>query len=378
MKTQQIAYYQNEWHPIGAASDFPAELAQLVFAFGDRLILESAPPFEHIKRMYPNATIVINSTAGEIFDDVVNTDSIIVNAIYFEKTSIRAHELDIHHHLESADIGTQMGKNLEGDDLSAIFIISDGSVVNGSAFVSALNQATHHAVPISGGLAGDGARFELTLVGLNKHPTAGKIIGIGFYGTELKIGHGSVGGWDTFGPERETTKSEYNVLYKIGDKAALDLYKDYLGKYADELPGAALLFPLSIRMSEAEEPVVRTIVSIDETNKSMTFAGEIPQGARARFMTANFDRLIHASYLAAQESIDTSRAPDFAILVSCVGRKLVLGQRIDEEIEAARELFTEQTVVTGFYSYGEISSQNPTARCGLHNQTITITTFTEG
>ena len=195
---------------------------------------------------------------------------------------------------------------------------------------------------------------------------------------DLQIGNGTMGGWDGFGPEREVTKSEYNVLYTIGDKAALDIYKEYLGKYADELPGAALLFPLSIRIDEDDEPVVRTILSIDEDYKSMTFAGEMPKGALVRFMKANLDRVIDASATAAQSSLTPfSVKPDLAILVSCVGRRLVLGQRSEEEVEAAREIFGEKTIMTGFYSYGEISSQNPNARCELHNQTMTITTFSE-
>jgi hypothetical protein len=167
-------------------------------------------------------------------------------------------------------------------------------------------------------------------------------------------------------------------LYTIGDKAALDIYKEYLGKYAEELPGAALLFPLSMRITEDDEPVVRTILSIDETNKSMTFAGDMPKGALVRFMKANLDRLIDASASAAQNSLEPfSKGAELAILVSCVGRKLVLGQRTDEEVEAAREVFGDKAIMTGFYSYGEISSHNPNARCELHNQTMTITTLSE-
>jgi hypothetical protein len=60
-----------------------------------------------------------------------------------------------------------------------------------------------------------------------------------------------------------------------------------------------------------------------------------------------------------------------------VGRKLVLKQRIEEEVEAIRDVFGDGTVLTGFYSYGEISPFAPGEPCALHNQTMTITTFTE-
>ena len=215
-------------------------------------------------------------------------------------------------------------------------------------------------------------------MGLNQNPESGNIVGIGFFGKDLKVGHGTMGGWEDFGPEREVTKSEYNVLYRIGDKVALDIYKEYLGKYANELPGAALLFPLSMRFKEGDEPVVRTILSIDEINKSMTFAGDMPIGSLVRFMRANLDRVIDASTVEAQNSlVSFADAPELAILVSCVGRKLVMGQRTDEEVEAVREVFGDKTVMTGFYSYGEISPHNLSARCELHNQTMTITTYSE-
>jgi hypothetical protein len=69
--------------------------------------------------------------------------------------------------------------------------------------------------------------------------------------------------------------------------------------------------------------------------------------------------------------------PDLAILISCVGRKLVLKQRVEEEVESVRNVLGARTVLSGFYSYGEIAPFLPSAKCELHNQTMTITTFAE-
>ena len=378
MKTHQTAFQEGTWVQISETPSFSASNAQLVLVFGERMCLEKVQPYEYLRSLYPIADIVINSTSGEIYGDSVHSGTIISTAIEFEKTQVRTTKVDIENHFQSAEAGEKIAENLQREDLKAILIISDGGRVNGSELISALNLKTDNKISISGGLAGDEARFEKTLVGLNDNPKEGKIVGIGLYGDALKVGHGSMGGWDVFGPEREVTSSEYNVLYKIGDKAALDLYKEYLGKYADKLPGAALLFPLSMRATPDSEPVVRTILSIDETAKSMTFAGSLPEGALVRFMKANFDRLVDASGKAAQSSIKTfSNPPEFALLVSCVGRKLVLGQRTEEEVEVAREILGPKPTITGFYSYGEISPLNPTAHCDLHNQTMTITTLAE-
>jgi len=378
MKICQSSYRSEAWESVRIDEGFSSENAQLVLVFGERKLFEQLEVYSKVRNDFPKAEIVINSTAGEIFDAGIETQSIVVTGIEFGETAIKTTEIDIKDTNESYQAACQIVAALQADDLVHIMVISDGGVVNGSALVRALNENTAAHVTVTGGLAGDDARFEKTLVGLNSEPSEGKIIGIGFYGNKLRIGHGTMGGWDVFGPEREITKSEYNVLHTIGDKPALELYKEYLGKYAKDLPGAALLFPFSMRVDAESAPVVRTILSIDEKQQSMTFAGEIPKGALIRFMKANFDNLLDASSEAAENALQSlSFKPELAILISCVGRRLVLGYRTEEEVEAAREVFGPETFITGFYSYGEISPLMAEAKCDLHNQTMTITTFTE-
>jgi hypothetical protein len=251
--------------------------------------------------------------------------------------------------------------------------------VNGSEFVRGLTQRLPEGVTVTGGMAGDGARFEKTFVFLNSVPESGVAVGLGLYGSRLKIGFGSLGGWDSFGPERLVTRSKGNVLYELDGKSVLGLYKKYLGDHAKDLPAAGLLFPLSLRSKAGDTPVVRAILSICEKDQSVTFAGDVPEGTYARLMKANFDRLIDGATGAARTSYEAigSTSPDLALLISCVGRKLVLKQRIEEEVEGVRDVLGERPTLTGFYSYGEISPFTPGARCELHNQTMTITTLSE-
>jgi len=233
-------------------------------------------------------------------------------------------------------------------------------------------------VIITGGLAGDGARFEKTLVGVNEPPIEGRIGVVGFYGDHIHTTYGSVGGWGSFGPERLITKSKGNILYELDGKPALHIYKLYLGDFANELPGSGLFFPLSIRNEGSEHSLVRTILSVDEKENSLTFAGNMPEGAYARLMKANFDRLIEGASNAAQNSMTgITHEPGLAILISCVGRKLVLDQRVEEEIEAIKTIYGNKTAIAGFYSYGEISPSFNFMKCELHNQTMTVTTLTE-
>lgn len=376
MKTKQHHFLNSAWKEF--PSDLNSEKCQLVLVFGASACIVKPEVYAHLKLIYPNADIVFSSTAGEILNDSVYDDSAVATAIEFEKTKVRCVKTNIKHHNNSFDTGSYLLEQLLADDLNSVFVISDGTSINGSELVDGLNSSKQ-PVTISGGLAGDAARFKKTFTGINEVPSQGNVVAIGFYGKDIIIGHGSLGGWDEFGHEREITRSEKNVLFEIDHKNALDLYKEYLGDYVDELPGSALLFPLSIRLKNSEKHLVRTILSIDEEEKSMVFAGNLPAGSKVRLMKANFDKLIEASSSAATDSFKgvKNQEPDFAILISCVGRKLILQERTDEEVEAAKEILGDHTAITGFYSYGEISPFNSNVQCELHNQTMTITTFTE-
>ena len=379
MKLQQISIEaKNDVKILFSNSEFLPETANLVLAFGERDLLEEVSPYNTLKELYPSAQIVICSSAGQFSNDNILDNNIVATAIEFEKTKIQISVVDILKIGAIVDFGNIIEKELLKEDLKAILVLSEGTFVNGTELVNELVERTNSTIPIFGGLAGDGEAFQKTIVGLNCDATEGKIVAIGFYGEAINFGFGCEGGWSDFGPERQVTLSEKNVLYKIGNRYALDLYKEYLGLYAKDLPGSALYFPLSMKENEDSTPVVRTILAINEDDKSMTFAGNIPQGSLVRLMNGNFDKLIDASYSAASNaSSNNNDNNQLAILVSCVGRKIVLDNRIEEEFEAAKESLGNKTLISGFYSYGEISPGAEYTSCELHNQTIAIAVISE-
>ena len=353
--------------------------ANFVLAFGGRNALSNTSFFSEIKNFYPNAIIVAGSTSGEILDVEVNDDTVSLTAVQFEHTKLKSTQLKIAELESSYAAGQSLAKTLNTEGLMHVFVLSDGLKVNGSELVKGFNDTLPKHISVTGGLAGDAARFEKTLVGIDQQPGEGNVVAVGFYGDRLKVGYGSRGGWDPFGPERIVTRSKGNVLYELDNQSALALYKNYLGDKAAGLPGTGLLFPLSIREKTGSTPIVRTLLAVDEAAQSMTFAGDIPQGAVAQLMKASFEKLIDGAYGAAENTFEklSSGSAQLSILISCVGRKLVLGQRIEEEVESVRDVLGAKTAITGFYSYGEISPLTPNVNCELHNQTMTITTFCE-
>lgn len=371
--------YQNalfQKHPLSNLSS--EKEAQLVLCFGAKSILQQEDVYHLLEEKFPNAVIALCSTAGEIYHTSVLDDTLSVTAVNFKHTAVIPKSVNIKNFSNSYEAGKTLIAQLDKEGLAHVFVLSDGSSVNGSELVRGMNEAAGNGVLVTGGLAGDGSNFETTLVGLNGKPENGMIAAIGFYGSHLKVTHGSQGGWETFGLEKEVTRSESNVLYEIENKNALELYKHYLGAEAEALPGAALLFPLSVILPGQTAPVVRTILSIDNEKGSMTFAGDIPEGSKVRLMKANFDKITTAASIAASQTVVAENtAPGFAILISCVGRKLILNSRVEEETEVVDEMFKHKTILTGFYSYGELSPLIKGGACQLHNQTMTITTFYE-
>ena len=354
------------------------EKVQLVLCFGNKQSIAEAGAYTLLNNTFPNAVITICSAAGAIVNTSVEDNSFTATAIQFKKTTVQSHSVNIDDYACSYEAGFSLMKEIDAAETKFIFLLSDGQKVNGSELIRGINEANTTQIPVSGGLAADGYNFVSTLTGVNAVPGKGNIIAIALCGKELVVKYGTDAGWENFGPERVVTKAVTNRLFEIDGKNALDLYKKYLGKEADALPGSALFFPLSLKLSEEAEPLVRTILSIDNSDKSMVFAGDVPKGSKVRFMRANLDRLTNAATNAAIQTLDSNASiPKLAILVSCVGRKLVLNERIDEELTAVDEVFRSQTILTGFYSYGEIAPCLTKDSSQLHNQTMSITTFYE-
>jgi hypothetical protein len=379
MKIEQTRWMDAKgWQPDGPGRQ--GLTPQFVLLFGDRHILGSEKIVGSLRAAYPEAHFAGCSTGGEICGASVTDGALVATAIEFDHTRVQVAATPIRDSEDSFDAGKRLAQFLPHGDLIHVLVLTEGIFLNGSKLVQGMTQHLPEKVSITGGLAGDGTAFKETLLLWDDQTAKEAVVAVGFYGDRLKVGYGSLGGWDPFGPERRITRSKGNVLYELDGKSALELYKLYLGEEdAKRLPSSGVLFPLSVRDTLHDTALVRTVWSINEADQSMTFTGDLPDGGYARLMKANFNRLIDGAMDAARISCEAlgSVPPDLAILISCVGRKMVLKQRTEEEVEGVREVMGERTVLAGFYSNGEISPFRPHAKCEHHNQTMTITTFRE-
>lgn len=374
MQIETLLFSENEWtikNPIENITD-----VSLVTLFGDTHEFLSSKHYDYLKQRYPNAHILGCSSSGNIMNAEVSDSSLVATAVKFDSSKVELKYFDFEIGDDIKNIAKQVAKEFEKDGLKHLFLLSDGLNLNGSDLIDGFNETLD--IPITGGLAGDGIRFEQTWVMADGEAKQKRVAALGFYGDSLKIGSGCYGGWSEFGTHRIITKSKGNILYEIDGEPALDFYKKYLGEYADGLPNSGLRFPLSIRAHDEDPETIRTLLGIDEDEKSIIFAGNVPEGYSARLMKPDVDKLIEGAGQAAGIAKLDNQKTALGLVVSCVGRKIVMSQLVDEELEAVADELGENVQMTGFYSYGEIAPfENDIRNCQLHNQTMTLTVIYE-
>ncbi|MCX9155168.1 FIST C-terminal domain-containing protein [Niveibacterium sp. 24ML] len=331
-----------------------------------------------LRALFPNVVLSGCSTAGEISQRGVSQFSLVITAVQLGGGAITHAQTRLRGMDDSEFAGRRIGQQLGRHAYAGVLLFAPGVEINGSALIRGLQQALAPAVPICGGLAGDRGTFTQTFVLGDEAEGSDQVVALGLNPGVVTLGHGSFGGWQPFGPMRRVTRAEGNVLYELDGESALAIYKRYLGEYADQLPASGLLFPFSmVDGARTELGLIRTILGVHEGDGALILAGEVQEAKYMQMMHARTDALVEGAVAAAESAYKAGGAggQSLSILVSCVGRKLVMGDRVDEEVEAVAEVFGASGTLCGFYSNGEISPFLDTTECKLHNQTMTITSL---
>ncbi len=376
MKIDTLSYDEGKWHVnLGKITD--KKKASIVFLFGDSDSLKSKASFTSLRQLYATASIVGASSSGNIQGSEISQSSIIATAVQFEKGSVAVSRIKFTPSDDVEELSRKLMAQLPQDKLKHVFVLSDGLNINGSELVRGINKAAT-GITVTGGMAGDGDRFENTWTIADAPAQQFQVVAIGFYGDDFCISTGCRAGWSPFGADRIVTKSSANVLYELDNQPALDLYKEYLGEFAKELPESGLRFPLNIKEHDGAEGIIRTLLAVDEDAKSITFAGDIPEGYTARLMKPNINELIRGAEEAAENIDAINSDPALGLIVSCIGRRVVLRQIVEDELEAVEDVLGQNVQLAGFYSYGEFAPfESDLNYCELHNQTMTLTAVYE-
>jgi len=286
MKTMQIVLRElikNE--EINSLSEFVANdnFLCLVFFGKDQSLLQQQ--LNLLSDKFPKGSFVGCSSAGHVAAGLVYDHEIVLTFIIFSKVNFLVSIFENLCPDQSEMIGLKIAKSIPENHHSAL-VLSEGLNVNGSRLVEGLKKERSD-VNYFGGLSGDGYDFKETFVLKDRNLYNNSIILVSF-DQNLKVKSSVGGGWSTFGIERVVTKSKNNIVYEIDQKAAIDLYDDFLGEKKVLLPSYGLHFPIFLE----SEKIVRTLLAVDRENKSLTFAGDVPEMSKIKLMRSSPESLI--------------------------------------------------------------------------------------
>ena len=344
----------------------------LAIAFGDAAVHEHPDrPLEQLAAAWSGRHLVGCSTAGQSLRDELLDNTLVVVVVRFATTLVRVASVDLARSGSARRAGRELAEALAEPGLASIFVLADGLALNGTALAEGIADVLPD-LTVSGGLAGDGERFERTWTLVDGAAVAQHVVAVGLVGRDIEVGVGTAGGWEPFGPERLVTRSFGNVLYELDGKRAADLYLEYLGERSSSLPAAGWTLPLAVKDLDGRT-VVRAVRDVHQGEGSITFAGDIVQGATAQLMRGSHDGLTHAAHLAAKQA--STGYEQLAIAISSVGRRALLGERTEDELDAMCGGLDADLPIVGFYGYGELAPVDGIN--DVYDQTMTITTLGE-
>jgi hypothetical protein len=357
------------------------------------LIVFASPKFNHqklldgITSITKDTPMIGGTTGGEISTEAISDDSIVIMAIHSNKIKF----------------ATALGKNISKNELNAgkqlatnllnqipkklaktLIMVPDGLAGNGTEIIKGAQSILGEYFEIVGGSLGDKSDFKKTYQYYNGKVYENSVPGL-LLGGNIKTATGIRSGWESIGNKMKVTKSESNIVYELDNEPALDFYEKVLGPVrSKKLPGIALEYPFGMidekAMINGKEMYfqLRAPLSIDKNKKSITFAAAIPEGKYVTITTASRNSIIGGSASASKQAKETFKGKkiDLMLIFDCIGRKLVLGKRTQEEITAVQNTLGKNIPMIGFFTYGEIGPIDKRVKelqsTRYHNQTTIV------
>ncbi|MFN8911213.1 MAG: FIST signal transduction protein, partial [Alphaproteobacteria bacterium] len=364
---------QNGWLDTPVIHD-----ANLVICFVNDKWIEQLDTHFICKQQYPTADIMLIGSGGQIIEQNLYDDEMCIIAIKWNAVKNKGYKVDCDTFDKSFDAGANLAKNLIQDDLKHILIFADAQHVNGEQMIDGMYSVLPKSVSVSGGFASDNASFKRGMNGLNANPTGQSIIGMGLYGKTLRVYCAAESGWQTFGPKRLVTKAKGNRLIEVDGQNILDLYGKYV-QLEDKNTAAlhALYHPIAAFSNNALEfKALRAILGIDEEEKSLIMAANVTEGSKIQLSHGHYQSLIKGAEAAATILKVANRPDAFVLVVVCIARRVLLGNRTEDELDVVKEILDKVPCI-GCYSHGEIAYDDIAKICEQHNQTMTMTAFYE-
>ena len=314
-----------------------------------------------------------NFTDGEIESHTIVLLLLDIDPAYFQLAIKGADEGTI------KEIAEQIGKTaLMKFKKPAFLVVSGGLAVDGDEIIAGIESACGKGTTIFGGLAADFLRMQRTYVFNNDRLCDYGLLALILDEEKISLSGMAVGGWKPMGMDRIITKSVGNVVYTIDNEPALDFVSRYAG-LKDLDTNNALNFLISSNFQlqlkrEDKHPVMRTPMQANPQDRSIVFAGSLPEGSKVKLCLLPGFEVIEAALNEFNNYKKDQPEPDALILFSCAGRQLTLGPYVSEEIDGIKNIWNAP--LAGFFCYGEIG-RVVSGQHEFHNMTCSLATLKE-
>jgi hypothetical protein len=358
------------------------------------LIVFGAMRFNHRELLAGIASVAVDipmiggTTAGEISSAGFSTGSVVIMALSnddLEFVTGIGHNMSNDERACSVELVNDILGKTGFDPNASLLVFPNGMGGDGLKVLEGLQLSLGKDFEITGGYLGDDERFENTYQYYNGMVYKDAIVGLMVIKKSgYKTGIGVRSGFTSIGNSFFCTSSEGNIVKEFEHANALELYKDFLGEErAERLPAVCLEYPFGIidnNPSDSTESLfqLRCGLSVDHEKGTIALAASIPEGSEVTLTTASRGDIINGAREAAAQAKKSlgDATPMALIMFSCVGRKLVLGRRIQEEVDAVRECIGHDVPIIGFYTYGEIGPIDKTkpelSSVKFHNETVVL------
>lgn len=261
----------------------------------------------------------------------------------------------------------------------AFIIVSGGIRTNGEKIIEGIEDGAGKDVTIFGGLAASDFQTMISFVFTNENFTDNGLVAIILDEEKIGIKDYATGGCQPLGIFHTITKSEDNIVYTIDDQPAFDLVLRYCGKQNEELSKQVNVLNISQSFQiqlyrENDSFIMRTIMFMNPEDRSIVFAGSLPQGAKVKFsILPGFEAVDNVVNEFTEFGKQVPEA-DAVILFSCQGREIAFGPWMGEEIDRLQKIWNSPMI--GLFSFGEIGNSGD-GKNEFYNMTCSLAILKE-
>ena len=265
------------------------------------------------------------------------------------------------------------------------FVFSDALAGHGTEMVRGILEVMGGTFPIAGGAAGDDMAFKETNQYFDGEVLRDAVVGFGIAG-DIKVAVGADHGWQPLGEAHVVTSAEGTKLIALDGKPAFTIYQDYFGERAGDFKQAlslqAVTYPLGMKAKGSDTVMIRVPLAVNEDG-SITCGAEVVEGSEIYLMIGTLVSAMDAARLTAERLVGrvVDAKPRVVFVSDCVARKILFGERANEEITLLKSIGGPKAVIFGLYTYGQIATLDPaptdinTCDPGFYEQSISITVF---